>query len=729
MEIAGCCHRYHAARMHTIWIGSEPPDWYLEAEALLKRALEAGKQAARHGAVAKDVDAAMRSIVSQLSQPHWMSARSAYSIGLGCSADWSEKCVLIDSTSTAELQAGMTLHIIPWLQLPGRGGMGFSTTALVRRDAPALDLFEADAPKYYERTVRVHAVPASPPRQAATPEVVATAAMAATAADTDARLAAGEALCSSGLPVELDDLMPPVDGWMEPTPSTADAITPAMAAAMAAAHAFHAGLSRTPLKTVRLGGTEEGGKGPTVYLKDETCRLGLRGCSVLGVKFAVDRLVSAGRLQYGGTVGCTSVDGGHCEAVAVVAKKRGLRAVVYAPASVCAERVAVLRGLGAEVKEMGGSVEDCTRQLRAEAAVAGWAVVAEAGSGDDGDEVAEVEADMLMGATQVFKEVCEQLSEPPTHVFVQGGSGPLLGAAAAYVSSHFPEVKLVSVEAADAACVHENLKAGRVATSELSGCEGGAASAMAGLNCKLPPAAAWPLVRAHVRCSVAIGDEWAREAVKSLYHDHGHRVSETGGAAYAGVIAALSLSGPGGDAVGLDSESRVLVVLSEGVASPSSFNALMGTRVHKLSPKEVADLIATRCGLKAAVPAEAAATVIKVGAPAKGAPAYREIKRGGLSSLGSQLFGGTPGLSSSMDSLGTVMCSSSDDLHSVASSASTSRLDRLTDLAHEMDLSDESASELSGHGREAWTAAGAVAKSGDGKPGGRQSWTIPVDLK
>ena len=150
IEVGGCCHRYHASKMHTVWIGSTPPDWYLEAEALLKEATAAGRAACVAGAVGKDVDTAMRSVLSRLTVPHWMSTRSAYAIGTGLATDWAEKNILCDPTATCVLQANMTLHLVPWIQIEGKGSMGFSDTVLVHESGPATSLFEAEPPRLYE---------------------------------------------------------------------------------------------------------------------------------------------------------------------------------------------------------------------------------------------------------------------------------------------------------------------------------------------------------------------------------------------------------------------------------------------------------------------------------------------------------------------------------------------------------------------------------------------------
>jgi Xaa-Pro dipeptidase len=61
-------------------------------------------------------------------------SRFGYSIGIGFCNDWSEKEVfLLHSSSTHVLREGMTLHLIPWMQVEGQGSIGFSDIVLVTK--------------------------------------------------------------------------------------------------------------------------------------------------------------------------------------------------------------------------------------------------------------------------------------------------------------------------------------------------------------------------------------------------------------------------------------------------------------------------------------------------------------------------------------------------------------------------------------------------------------------
>ena len=139
-EVGASHARYHAARMHAVHISSSPPPlWFVCMERTLRSSLRAGRDACVHGARARDVDAAMRKVVARAcaEDPHLLACdvcmprRSGYSIGIGNGCDWADGGVRIDPTSRSMIEDGMCLHLVPWVQIRGKGAMGFSDTVLV----------------------------------------------------------------------------------------------------------------------------------------------------------------------------------------------------------------------------------------------------------------------------------------------------------------------------------------------------------------------------------------------------------------------------------------------------------------------------------------------------------------------------------------------------------------------------------------------------------------------
>ena len=136
-EIGACIQRYHSAVMHTVWVGDLPvPEWFKCTEQTIRHALEAGKKTAVPGALCCDVDLAIRSVLLQIPFECTIANRLGYSIGIGFSNDWSEKNVFtIHPTSQYILRENMTLHLIPWIQVPNIGSIGFSETVVVRSNS------------------------------------------------------------------------------------------------------------------------------------------------------------------------------------------------------------------------------------------------------------------------------------------------------------------------------------------------------------------------------------------------------------------------------------------------------------------------------------------------------------------------------------------------------------------------------------------------------------------
>jgi len=131
LEVGGCLKRYHAAMMRTVFVG-EPDESLREAERLVQEAMEACIKAMKPGVTAASVDAAGRAVIANSSLGAQQSSRTGYSIGIGLPPDWGEGHILsLQQKETGLLQSNMTFHLIPWVQIPGKGGIGFSETVRV----------------------------------------------------------------------------------------------------------------------------------------------------------------------------------------------------------------------------------------------------------------------------------------------------------------------------------------------------------------------------------------------------------------------------------------------------------------------------------------------------------------------------------------------------------------------------------------------------------------------
>lgn len=131
LELAGCLKRYHAPLMRTGFVG-EPGERVRQAERLVQDAFQAMVETIRPGVTAAEADAAGRKIIAASRFGGEQGSRSAYSVGIGLPPDWGEGHILsMQPGESRPLAANMTFHLLPWVQVPGEGGISFSETIRV----------------------------------------------------------------------------------------------------------------------------------------------------------------------------------------------------------------------------------------------------------------------------------------------------------------------------------------------------------------------------------------------------------------------------------------------------------------------------------------------------------------------------------------------------------------------------------------------------------------------
>ena len=131
LEVAGCRRRYHAPMMRTCVVGPPAPELEAAFQVVID-AFQACVDAIRPGAVAADVDAAARAVVAGSGFGGTQASRVAYSVGIAVPPDWGEGNILsIKPREERTLQANMTFHLLPWVQIPGKGGVGCTETIRV----------------------------------------------------------------------------------------------------------------------------------------------------------------------------------------------------------------------------------------------------------------------------------------------------------------------------------------------------------------------------------------------------------------------------------------------------------------------------------------------------------------------------------------------------------------------------------------------------------------------
>jgi Xaa-Pro dipeptidase len=134
LEVGGCLKRYHTALMRTGFVGEPSPE-VRAAEQTVLEAFQAMMDFIRPGVPAGAADAVGREIIARSNSGGTQFSRSAYSIGISLPPDWGEGYILsMQPREERPLEANMTFHLLPWVQVAGKGGISISETIRVTPD-------------------------------------------------------------------------------------------------------------------------------------------------------------------------------------------------------------------------------------------------------------------------------------------------------------------------------------------------------------------------------------------------------------------------------------------------------------------------------------------------------------------------------------------------------------------------------------------------------------------
>jgi diaminopropionate ammonia-lyase len=349
------------------------------------------------------------------------------------------------------------------------------------------------------------------------------------------------------------------------------------------------GYAPTPLHT--LDALAEAVGVATLCYKDEGLRFGIKSFKPFGGGYAVTRVlvrevmrregggaVASGDLLSGryrdvlaGTTVDCATDGNHGRAIAWTAKTFGCRAVVYLASHVSPVREEAIAAFGADVIRTEGNHDDAVRRAAADAQREGWAFVTQMATATD----PLIPTDIIVGYSALFTEVMEQWGDDalPTHLFVQCGVGGLAAAGAAYAELRWGAARptIVVVEAEAAPSVYRSLEAGeRVSVA------GSLDTLMGGLAAGEVSQAAWPVLRSCVDFAVTIPDQAAVDTMRLLAGNNPAIVGGEAGVAGLAALLAVAQDGRARARLGLDGDSRVLTIGTEGATDPSGYERLVG---------------------------------------------------------------------------------------------------------------------------------------------------------
>jgi len=330
------------------------------------------------------------------------------------------------------------------------------------------------------------------------------------------------------------------------------------------------------------------------WVKDESTRSPLGSFKALGAPIALIRLIlrlmpqrafDPKVLIQGGyqqhlrdfTV-ISATDGNHGRALAAAAQSVGCQCVIVLHANVSTEREAAIAAYGARIIRIEGNYDESVEHTAHVAEQNGWPVVSD--TSYEGYEV--VPRDVMQGYGTIGAELIEQTTADSTapclftHVFLQGGVGGMAAGIGSYLWEVYQDQRpvFVMVEPQQADCLYQSAVQGRAAKAT-----GSVDSVMAGLACGETSPLAWRFLEPSVDFFLTISDDDAVTAMQRLAQGSATDIPIVAGESGVAGLAALQrlVADPqAATKIGINHESRILIINTEGATAPTVYQQLVG---------------------------------------------------------------------------------------------------------------------------------------------------------
>ena len=327
---------------------------------------------------------------------------------------------------------------------------------------------------------------------------------------------------------------------------------------------FHDAIGNTQTPLVSLSGLAHNLGVESIYVKDDSYRLGLNAFKGLGASYAMSRQLEKNPKI---DVFCTATDGNHGKAVAWMAKKLNKKAVIFMPKGTVSDRVASIENEGADVHVIDGTYDDAVKKARDKVDsykdVNSWCLVQD--TAWDGYE--EIPTDIMRGYLTQAHEITKQINGKAVDiVFLQSGVGSWAASIMMYIFSFWKTPPLfISVEPHAANCLFRSIQSG-----ERVSVDNDNTTAMAGLDCGTVSTEAWKILEHGIYGAVSIEDTLMEDAVRALANpsqsDIKIKSGESGASPLAALIGLLNSKEHDGfkKAIQLNASSKILVINTEG---------------------------------------------------------------------------------------------------------------------------------------------------------------------
>ncbi|MBO0996683.1 diaminopropionate ammonia-lyase [Bacillus sp. SD075] len=358
----------------------------------------------------------------------------------------------------------------------------------------------------------------------------------------------------------------------------------------------HSSYSETPL--YHLKNLAEHLNVADIRVKDESYRFGLNAFKVMGGIYAVAKYLayrleenienlsfkalqsSTYREKLGELTFISATDGNHGRGVAWAARELGHKSVIYMPKGSSLHRLDAIRKEGAVADITELNYDDSVRMCADLANDNGWIMIQD--TAWEGYE--HIPLWIMQGYASMAKEVIEQLKaeggQQPTHIFLQAGVGSFAGAIAAYMRQNYKHNQpiIIVVEPDKADCYYQSFasKGGNreIVTGEMN-------TIMAGLACGEPNIRAFRLLRQYAKGSFSCNDNITALGMRvygNPLKSDPRVVSGESGAVTLGLLYYLRRMTNDPQIcqdILLDSNSRVLLISTEGDTDPSHYQKVV----------------------------------------------------------------------------------------------------------------------------------------------------------
>lgn len=333
----------------------------------------------------------------------------------------------------------------------------------------------------------------------------------------------------------------------------------------------------------------------SLFVKDESYRFGLNAFKVLGGSFAMARYIANElgkdvseidynyltseklKNEFGQATFFTATDGNHGRGVAWAANRLGQKAVVLMPKGTVKSRFDNIAKEGAKVTIEEVNYDECVRMANKLAEQTEHGVMVQ-DTAWDGYE--EIPAWIMQGYGTMASEAAEQITDRPTHIFIQAGVGSLAGAIQGYFANLYKDnpPKVIVMEAQAADCLYQSAKAG---DGKIRFVDGDLQTIMAGLACGEPNTISFDILKNHsaffVSCPDWVSEKGMRILAAPIKGDTQVTSGESG-AVGMGLIYTL-MKNPEYEelknAIGLDENSSVLMFSTEGDTDPENYKKIV----------------------------------------------------------------------------------------------------------------------------------------------------------